>query len=142
MPDETLHPFSRYVFVYGTLRRGGSNDITRLAPPAIFLGEAFVRGTLYDLGAYPGIALHLVDSAEHGDFSVRGEIYAISPELERRLDEIEGLLPEPNGEYQKREITVLLDGQHLECLVYEINSEHLENAIRIAHGDWMKDRRL
>lgn len=140
MPDETLHPFSRYVFVYGTLRRGGSNDITRLTPRATFLGEATVCGTLYDLGAYPGIALHLADVREPGDFSVHGEVYAISPELEIQLDEIEGLLPKPNGEYEKREISVSVGGQELECLVYEINSEYLKNATRIVHGDWMTDR--
>jgi len=141
MPDETFPIPSRYVFVYGTLRRGGSNDITQLTPRAKFVGESTVCGTLYDLGAYPGVALHLEDAPEPGDFPVHGEVYAISADLEARLDEIEGLLPEPNGEYFKREISVVVNGERLDCLVYEINPEHLRNAPLIADGDWMTGRR-
>ena len=48
---------TRHVFVYGTLRRGGSNDITRLAPAPRFVGSAQLAGQMYDLGAYPGLIL-------------------------------------------------------------------------------------
>ncbi|MEP6558157.1 MAG: hypothetical protein ABJB17_06730, partial [Burkholderiales bacterium] len=43
-----------YVFVYGTLRAGGSNDITRYHPPPQWIGPAGVAGTLHDFGAWPG----------------------------------------------------------------------------------------
>ncbi|GKT23745.1 gamma-glutamylcyclotransferase family protein [Acidovorax sp. SUPP3334] len=141
MPDETFPIPSRYVFVYGTLRRGGSNDITQLTPRAKFVGEATVCGSLYDLGAYPGVALHLKDTSEAGDLPVHGEVYAISADLEARLDVIEGLLPEPNGEYIKRQIAVVVKGESLQCLIYEINPDHLLSAPLIAHGDWMLGRR-
>ena len=36
----------RHVFVYGTLRRGQANDITRLRPVPRWVGEGRVRGTL------------------------------------------------------------------------------------------------
>ena len=76
MPDATaLHRPPRCVFVYGTLRRGGSNDITRLRPAPRFLGKAQVQGVLYHLGAYPGMALG-------GSHWVQGEVYAIAPALE------------------------------------------------------------
>ena len=51
-------PATRYVFVYGTLRRGGSNDITRLVPSPRWVGTAQVAGQMYNLGAYPGLVLH------------------------------------------------------------------------------------
>ncbi len=41
-------PMSResHVFVYGTLRRGEVNDITRLRPAPRFVGDAHVAGLL------------------------------------------------------------------------------------------------
>ena len=72
---------ARYVFVYGTLRRGGSNDINRLAPAPVWVGEASIAGTLYDFGRYPGVVLG-------GEGRVVGEVYGIDASLERVLDEI------------------------------------------------------
>ncbi|MFT4241945.1 MAG: gamma-glutamylcyclotransferase family protein [Acidovorax sp.] len=120
----------RCVFVYGTLRRGGSNDITRLRPAPRYLGEARVAGVLYHLGAYPGMTLG-------GDAWVRGEVYAIEPALEAQLDEIEGLGADPVDEYAKREVAVEVQGRVHACLVYEINPRCVAAAPRIAQGDWM-----
>ena len=132
----------RCVFVYGTLRRGGSNDITKLHPAPRWVGPAQVAGVLYHLGTYPGMALG-------GAQWVKGEVYAITPELEEVLDEIEGLGGDcPSDEYTKREVTVHLrapiegDGDRgpralLSCLAYEINPRCLGSARLIAHGDWM-----
>lgn len=124
-------PQQRYVFVYGTLRRGGINDLTRLQPVAHYVGTARVAGTLYHLGAYPGIMLG-------GEEWVHGEVYAIDPELEVQLDDIEDLGATPTDEYTKREVLVSVEGQLLPCLVYEINPRYVESALRIAHGDWMR----
>lgn len=131
MPDESTpsNPL-RCVFVYGTLRKGGSNDITRLQPAPRFVGMSRIAGTLYHLGAYPGVVLG-------GAASVVGEVYAIEPALERRLDEIEGLFEEPGDEYFKREISVEVDGRVLDGLVYEINPRYWPGAARIDGGDWM-----
>ena len=58
MPDESTPARQpRCVFVYGTLRRGGSNDITRLKPSPRYAGPSQVAGVLYHLGAYPGMLL-------------------------------------------------------------------------------------
>ena len=121
---------SRHVFVYGTLRRGQSNDINRQVVPPVFVGSAVVVGTLYNLGAYPGLVLD-------GGGVVRGEVYAVSPALERRLDEIEEILPEPTGEYHRREVAVDVAGRTVSCLVYEIDRQRIAGRRVIASGDWL-----
>lgn len=121
----------RHVFVYGTLRRGECNDITRLRPAPRWLGRARVCGTLYDLGAYPGMLLG-------GDGWVHGEVYAIEPELEQQLDCIEEVAPVPSGEYHRREVVVELHGRRLSCLVYEIDPLRVRDAPRIPGGDWCR----
>lgn len=92
----------RHVFVYGTLRRGEERDINRLTPAPRWVGHASVAGTLHHLGAYPGLVLG-------GQGLVRGEVYEISPELERQLDEIEEVWPQQSGEYIRREVLVALE---------------------------------
>lgn len=132
MPDETLPtPQPRCVFVYGTLRQSGINDITRLRPSPIFIGHAQVAGVLYHLGHYPGLTLG-------GESWVQGEVYAITPALESVLDEIEDLGVNPTDEYAKREVVVDVQGRLLHCLVYEINPSYVATADRIVHGDWLK----
>ncbi|CAN7311850.1 gamma-glutamylcyclotransferase [Acidovorax sp. LjRoot118] len=131
MPDAS--PLSgplRCVFVYGTLRKGGSNDITRLRPAPRFVGMARLAGTLYHLGAYPGLLLG-------GAVDVVGEVYAIEPALEQRLDGIEEIHGRSDDEYFKRELTLPVDGRPVDCLVYEINPGRVTSAARIESGDWM-----
>lgn len=123
-------PAPRHVFVYGTLRRGGINDITRLRPAPRFVGAARVAGVLYHLGAYPGMTLG-------GSEWVQGEVYAIDPALEPVLDEIEDLGSHPTDEYIKRETDVAVDARVLRCLVYEINPRYAQPALRVPGGDWM-----
>ena len=127
-PQATLH-----VFVYGTLRRGEANDINRLRPPPRYLGQARTRGTLYDLGPYPGVILG-------GAGWVWGEIYAITPALERQLDVIEEVAPVPSGEYTRRHVEVELDGRSVDCLVYEIDPQRVQGRPHIASGDWRQRR--
>ncbi len=135
MPDETPSPSPvRCVFVYGTLRKGGSNDITRLLPAPRFVGPAQTQGTLYHLGAYPGLVLG-------GAGAVVGEVYAIEPALEQRLDGIEEIHGRPDDEYFKREVRLLVNGVPMDCLVYEINPDRLAAAPRIDSGDWMRQAR-
>lgn len=122
---------ARHVFAYGTLRRGEVNDINLLEPPPTYVGHAEIEGTLYCLGWYPGLTV------QRGA-TVQGEVYRVSPALERRLDEIEGLLPEPTGEYSKAMRQVrMASGGALECVVYEINPSVLREPREvIPHGDW------
>lgn len=124
--------------MYGTLRAGGANDITRLQPPPRFVGRASILGVLHSLGAYPGVVLG-------GDRPVWGEIYEITSDLERQLDVIEGVWPQQTGEYVKREMEVhpmrqagdVLPAAALNCIVYEINPAHVAACPIIESGDWM-----
>lgn len=139
MPDESrVASPQRHVFVYGTLRRGGSNDITRLTLAPRFIGMARVPGRLYTLGRYPGMRL---GGAQEAGARVLGEVYAITPQLEAVLDRIEGLVPgapaHADDEYARREVLVRVQGQELCCLVYEIHVRHAIESARLPHGDWL-----
>lgn len=125
--DEAL----RHVFVYGTLRRGGRNDIARFRPAPVFVGPAEIAGTLYDLGAYPGAVLHT-------SHRLVGEVYRITAAVEADLDELEEVRPDGTGEYLKRECMVDVGGQRLACLIYEIHPERLRRRAVISSGDWFK----
>ena len=134
---------TRHVFVYGTLRRGESNDITRLSPAPRFVGLGEVAGTMFDLGPYPGVLLG--PSAVAGGQgaavgTVVGEVYAISTTLEVVLDAIEEVYPQATGEYTKRSIHVLAAGRSWECIVYEINPLRTAGRPVVAGGDWVISR--
>lgn len=136
----------RHVFVYGTLRRGESNDINRLEPAPAWVGPATVSGSLFDLGAYPGLVLAgtqgedgTPDGLPHG--RVSGEVYRITSALESLLDRIEDVAPEPSGEYRRREVEVIVSGRVLACLVYELTWERALGRLRIDPGDWVAWRR-
>ena len=133
-------PFSalRYVFVYGTLRRGEQRDINLLLPTPLFVGCGQTPGVLYDLGAYPGVRLG-------GSQFVHGEVYQISPELERQLDDIEEVWPQQTGEYTRQAVRVAFtdasvgygSGSEQTCLVYEVADKRTSGMPVIATGDWL-----
>ncbi|WP_076998710.1 gamma-glutamylcyclotransferase [Variovorax sp. KK3] len=125
---QSIHS-TRHVFVYGTLRRGGRNDIARFEPPPLFVGYASVHGTLYDLGGYPGVVLD-------GSGRVAGEVYAITESLEAQLDRLEEVEPDGNGEYIRREVRVRVGNDELACLVYEIHPSRIAGRRVIGSGDW------
>ena len=127
---DTLTHFKSYVFVYGMLRIGQERDINRLQPAPLFIGNSQINGTLYDLGSYPGVRLGGVQW-------VQGEVYQITPELERQLDEIEEVWPQQTGEYVRREVVVQCAGEALACLVYEVAQARAQGQGVIALGDWV-----
>lgn len=138
MPEEWA-PFAledRLVFVYGTLRKGGHNDINRLTPAPVFRGMATVFGRLFDLGPYPGLLL--ARTPEEGIGAVCGEVYAIGAALEPQLDVIEEIHGRPDDEYFRRQVSVNMGGQACSCLVYEINPQRAQGHPLIDHGDWIK----
>ncbi|NML45965.1 gamma-glutamylcyclotransferase [Ramlibacter sp. G-1-2-2] len=122
----------RLVFVYGTLRRGGRNDINRLQPAPEYLGMGEVKGRLYHFDWYPGLALG-------GDEAVTvvGEVYRIGAALEAVLDGIEQIEDSADSEYLKREVAVAMQGGTRDCLVYEINPARVMGRQPIGHGDWI-----
>ena len=123
---------SRHVFVYGTLRRGGRNDINRLQPAPEYVGMGEVRGVLYHFDWYPGLTLGGEEAV-----TVVGEVYRISPALEAVLDRIEQIVPGADSEYFKREVAIQVRGRSIECLVYELNPARVRDRQAIGHGDWI-----
>ncbi|MDB6115649.1 MAG: ytfP [Lacunisphaera sp.] len=86
------------VFVYGTLKRGGSNHL-------FLAGQRFVGNvrtapgfTLYSLGDYPGMVRAPGDTA-----GVAGELWAVDENCLPELDRLEGI---DEGLYER--IDVLL----------------------------------
>lgn len=128
MPQALLRP----VFVYGTLRRGGRNDINRLQPAPQYLGMGEVHGVLYHLDWYPGLRLGGEEAV-----TVVGEVYLVTPELEAVLDGIEQIVPGADSEYFKREVQVTTADGVLTCLLYEINPARVVGREAIGHGDWI-----
>ena len=126
MPEATFS----HVFVYGTLRKGEANDIHLLNPAPVFVGKGSIAGALYQLGWYPGLILG-------GEGRVVGEVYRITPQLERRLDEIEEVYPVPTNEYFKQRVEVEVDDVVFSCIVYEINPDRVAGKPLLAGGDWV-----
>jgi gamma-glutamylcyclotransferase (GGCT)/AIG2-like uncharacterized protein YtfP len=137
-------PSARYVFVYGTLRKGEERDINCLRPAPRWIGRATVAGVMHHLGSYPGLVLG-------GEGTAHGEVYAVEAELERVLDEIEEVWPQQTGEYAKREVAVWLEAadapvetsdaaRELVCVLYEIALERTQGKPVIAGGDWVAHR--
>jgi gamma-glutamylcyclotransferase (GGCT)/AIG2-like uncharacterized protein YtfP len=123
------------IFVYGTLRRGGVRDMRVLFPDSAFVSKAVARGALYDFGEYPGLVLD-----DEGD-AVTGEVYTISGEILKKLDEIEGF-DESDSEanyYLRRRIRVTLEsGSPRDCWIYVCNPKKFDLVTRIPSGDWIE----
>jgi len=73
------------IFVYGTLKRGYSRSSALQGE--IFLGSAVTKPLyrMYDCGDYPG----LVEAPD--GLCIEGELWEVSDECLKRLDEIEGV---------------------------------------------------
>lgn len=120
------------VFVYGTLRRGGSNHF-RMAG-AEFIASATVAGRLYRIDWYPGLVL---DDA--GD-EIHGEVFSVNPQQLAALDIFEGLSAgEIQGsEYRRVPSTVIcLDSHVMTAWVWEWLGITDESQ-RLADGNWLK----
>lgn len=139
------------LFVYGTLRRGGSNDIARIAPTARFVSFARLRGRLYDVnGRWPSLVLD--DAAQ----SVRGEIYAVPPHAWPALDALEDPVTpaRPGGAYFKVtarvEITTGTEAEptndaavaSTDVTLYTANPVTTSLTRLIASGDWLAYARI
>ncbi len=120
------------VFVYGTLRRGGSNHF-RLAG-AEFISAGTIAGRMYRIDWYPGLVL---DGA--GD-EIQGEVYSVGPDLLSALDIFEGLSAgEIEGSEYRRVQTLVMqrNSQPIDAWVWEWIGT-TEEAQRISDGDWLK----
>jgi gamma-glutamylcyclotransferase (GGCT)/AIG2-like uncharacterized protein YtfP len=109
------------VFVYGTLKRGEINHGV-IAPDALSVEEGAIRGRLFDVGEFPGLA------AGHGD--VHGEIVRFEREALERilpvLDRLEGCLPEDEASsmYYRRVVDVVTSRGTEKAFAYFYNDSH------------------
>ncbi|MFC3147095.1 gamma-glutamylcyclotransferase [Piscinibacterium candidicorallinum] len=127
---------ARLLFVYGTLRRGETNDINRFEPAPRYVGESRIRGYLYDRGTYPGLVL---DGS--GDWVV-GEVYDIAPALEPQLDALEAEYPAAPDEFPKETVRLTVNDERESAIVYAMHKKFAAEATPIAGGDWVAYRRL
>lgn len=111
------------LFVYGTLRRGGSNHF-RMQGMA-FAAPASVRGRLYRVDWYPALVLDPDAPA------VVGEIYQIHHSSLPALDEYE-------GPQYRRVLSTATDaqGQDHEVWIWEWAGS-IETLQPIPNGDWL-----
>lgn len=77
------------VFVYGTLKRGYSNNF-RLLKDAVFLGKAKTKDKYTMIGKGMAFPYVLEKNNELGK-NIVGEVYAVSEEELRKLDRLEGV---------------------------------------------------
>lgn len=104
----------RLLFVYGTLM--GSKR-----PGIKYVSEAIINGTIYDLGAYPGVKTE-------GIGTVHGELYEVKEYAWKGLDAYEGC-----PHLYKRVVTETIDG--IRCYVYHFNGLVREERL-IEDGIW------
>jgi gamma-glutamylcyclotransferase (GGCT)/AIG2-like uncharacterized protein YtfP len=120
-----------YVFVYGTLRRHDRNFYL-LNDAELVAEQAWTNGKLYDTGfGYPA----LQDSRTG---LVYGELYLVSEEQLRRLDELEGYsVNSRDNLYNRKKQVIFNDTGNIEAYIYTI-AEHNQQMLKtpINSGDW------
>lgn len=118
------------VFVYGTLRCGGSNHFRMFGADAV--AEGFVAGRIYRISWYPGLVLG-------GEGEVKGEIYSVDADLLKALDAFEGLSAgEVEGSEYRRAKTMVTcpDGRTFSAWVWEWIGP-LDGKDFLEQGDWL-----
>jgi gamma-glutamylcyclotransferase (GGCT)/AIG2-like uncharacterized protein YtfP len=119
------------VFVYGTLRRGGS-DHFRMAS-AKFITSGLITGRLYQVSWYPGLVL---DDA--GD-EIAGEVYSVDSDMLGKLDSFEGISTDDTEGSEYRRVSTNVyhpDGGELTAWVWEWLGIISEDN-RIQTGNWL-----
>jgi gamma-glutamylcyclotransferase (GGCT)/AIG2-like uncharacterized protein YtfP len=115
------------VFVYGTLRRGSPHAMSIRFPGSRFVADAKVSGSLFDLGAYPGLLL------DDSNSLVIGEVYEVGDETLSKLDDFES-----SSHYWRKQVKISLGTQTKKCWIYAPNPEAFSRDKLIASGDWIE----
>lgn len=127
------------LFVYGSLRSGFRNPVYEyLTRYFHLLGEAVVKGKLYDLGEYPAAA------ATNDEIYISGELYGINNPLEfswaiGQLDDYEGLNVEEGEKamYKREEVIAYIKGEPHKAWIYWFNGE-ISGKPEIESGDLLQ----
>lgn len=117
-----------FVFVYGSLRRGNAGAMSVRFPNAAYVAEGRVRGSLYDLGEYPGLVM---DSAVS---FVTGEVYQVDDDTLKRLDKFE-----LTSDYSRKQVEVEHGLERTDCWIYVPDrvAEFFGDYELIESGDWI-----
>ncbi len=116
------------IFAYGTLKQGQCREACwPTAARGIFPGT--VRGTLWDLGPYPGLTI--------GDDKVRGEIWMFTkvemPRILQALDAVEGFFGKDGDLFVRKAAYAAADeGGIVPVWIYYYGRTMLSNAKQIA----------
>ncbi len=123
------------VFVYGTLRKGGSNHFRM--DGAEFVGKGTVEGGIYLIDSNPDLVFPALKLDNEG--RVVGEVYQVSETQLIELDAFEGISERYEEPYEYRRVmaTVAMEsgGQEF-AWVWEWNS-CLDGAKPLPQGDWL-----
>ena len=115
------------VFVYGTLRRDGAGAMSSRFSNSRFIADAKVGGSLYDLGAYPGLLL------DESNSLVIGEVYEVDDETLKKLDDFES-----SSHYWRKQVKISLGTHTKKCWIYAPNPEAFSRLTLITSGDWIE----
>ena len=96
-------------------------------PNSKFIAEAKVSGSLYDLGAYPGLL------SNNSNSLVIGEVYEVDDELLNQLDDFEA-----TSNYVRKQIDISFGTERTTGWVYEPNPEYYSPRTLITSGDWIE----
>jgi gamma-glutamylcyclotransferase (GGCT)/AIG2-like uncharacterized protein YtfP len=121
------------VFVYGTLRRGGSNAFRM--DGAEFVASGKVTGRLYAISWYPGLVL-----GRGPEETVDGDVFRVGPSQLAALDEFEGISANEieGAEYRRvRTEVTTKDNEVLLAWSYEWKGP-VDETKRIRSGDWLQ----
>ena len=125
-----------YVFVYGTLKRGGRLSAHMYRRDSLFISEASLQGfAMYDAGWFPAI------SRFQGG-QVKGEIWKVDEETLKDIDGVEGV----PALYRREEVRVEIDrkakgypGREEKVWTYIWNRDDFHESDRIVSGLWPVD---
>ena len=128
-----------HLFVYGSLRSGFRSPVYEYISRFFhFIGNAKVKGKLFDMGSYPG------GVPSNDDTFIVGELYRILDESEfswaiGQLDDYEGVNVESDEvQLYRRELTdVFIDNDIIPAWIYWYNGEVNGRPV-IASGDMMQ----
>ena len=123
------------VFVYGTLRKGGSNHFRM--DGAEFVGLGSVMGAIYLIDSNPDLVFPALKL--EADSRVVGEFYHVSEAQLVELDAFEGISEhyEEPYEYRRMMVSVELEsGELMPTWVWVWNS-CLDGILPLQEGDWL-----
>lgn len=121
------------IAVYGTLRRGGSNN--HLMRGSNYLRQSKITGAFYHLGWFPGLCL--TGPRDYRARPVVVDIYDVPEGDIPALDRYEGFVPgKPDQSLFNRVTATTVDGEEVNVYVYnyDLSDDYLCNS-----GDWFDE---